>query len=181
MKRLDKFSILIENESMGKEVKRIADNAGVKSRWCFHIINGYYHFDNNEFYTWAYEPIHHIITLSEFKQMFEPEIIGWKIKDIKYKNPICKLCGFNVWDGYFKIGAKRIELFKELGVLDLWFDPIYKESSKTVMVDYEKELAKAVAYGLGYFCSVNCLSPTNDKIKEIAEKYAVDTYKELNK
>lgn len=140
MEKMQKFSILITDENR-QEVKRIADKAGI-NKYNYKFLNksfNYYIFSKGSFVDWDRSSLPNCpeITLSQFKAMFEPEereIIGYKVKDLKYKNPIWILSGFNVWDGYIKVGTKRVELFKELGVLDLWFTPVFKETYKTVMV-----------------------------------------------
>lgn len=86
MKRLDKFSLLIENEEMGREVKRIANHAEINpARMDFDIIDSYYNFKDKGFFKPCdEEPMYEAITFDQFKEMFEGEIIKWEPKNDTY-------------------------------------------------------------------------------------------------
>lgn len=211
MKRLDKFSILIESEEMGKEVKRIADKAGLdfcrhSNKECFTLkgnifthVNYYYRFYKDYFVIGGYSTQgdeYPIITLSEFKQMFEPEIIGYECPMDLYGGAILKgdiLVPVLCKDWYVcKIRSNGYSVPKE--IVETW-KPIYKESSKTVIVGgKEWEVEKHGIYRI-----TSCSSTAGIHFEEIEEAYndlrklfgesatlleiknLVEVYKSLNK
>ena len=73
-----------------------------------------------------------IVTLSEFKERFSQEIVGYTITKLEFLKPamaICQYIGSNMFEGVLKEskpGDTITSKLKEAGVLDLWFKPIYK-------------------------------------------------------
>lgn len=135
MKRLDKFSLLIENEEMGKEVKRIADKAGInKNR--FNFMNPYfkyYSYYNSTFFDCNSIPVHPLITFDQFKAMFEPKIIGYKCPMDLYggevpKDSIYIKC-YNI--SYYEpkgVGdyENEMQIVMPAEIVETW-EPVYEE------------------------------------------------------
>lgn len=79
------------------------------------------------------------ITLEQFKKYvlkqedMDKEIIGYKLKEdcekyIPALDEVCKCFSFG--NHMFDIGSVYYEAFEEAGVLNLWFEPIFKEKFK---------------------------------------------------
>lgn len=75
-----------------------------------------------------------IITINQIKEYMEQEIIGYKLTKPEYKEAALKICGisgFSISLEYdFKYNSVCSTILKEAGVLDLWFEPVYKEEFK---------------------------------------------------
>jgi hypothetical protein len=136
MKRLDKFSLLIETPEMGKEVKRIADKNGLNEAnysFCLNkeydgVPNAIYFLGSGSNYMVDNKDNYPLITFDQFKQMFESKIIKWKVKNLQTKFAISEINSLvSDWDGIFKVGCNVEEELKSLGVLELWCEPIYEE------------------------------------------------------
>jgi hypothetical protein len=149
MKRLDKFSILIENEEMGREVKRIADKAGVNVKnydFSYNLQSGHhrnlstYFFEKGLFCITPKIELfdtYQLITFDQFKEMFEGEIVGYE-------------CPMDLWGQHVRKGEVFIlvdtnslyyyptKLRKDWAcipreIVETW-KPVFKQTSKTVMV-----------------------------------------------
>jgi hypothetical protein len=138
MKRLDKFSILIENEEMGREVKRIANKYGINPyKYDFEYEWGFVFEDGG--FCKGHRPaikMPNTITFSQFKEMFEGEIEMWRPKHESYWAAIVKIAGGDI-DTLAKRFWPESDMHRkaiELGVLELWFNPVFKQTSKTVIV-----------------------------------------------
>jgi hypothetical protein len=88
------------------------------------------------------------ITFEEFKEyvlkkereMKEKELIGYKLIKPEYKEAalkLCKVCAFANYENY-DFGANSINQknLKEAGVLDLWFEPVYKNDNPFKVGDW---------------------------------------------
>ena len=100
------------------------------------------------------------------KTMKEKEIIGWKLKEEckEYKNAALRIIGGSILEscskqlnlylldpGYSGYPGYWIENIKKAGVLELWFEPIYKEKAIT-FGGYEVALKK-VSSGVKITCN----------------------------
>ena len=199
MKRLDKFSILIENEEMGREVKRIADKHKVNPAcWSFmNKINRWYHFDNDRFYDWTDSPIHDVITFDQFKEMFEGEIIGYECPMDLYKGEIKagsifkagKIKAQDYWY-YYKSETSEISRAVPAEIVETW-KPVYKQTSKTVIVggkEWKVSKDGVTCIDKGFDpndiekLNLNLIVHIFGETATLSEiKNLVDTYKELNK
>jgi hypothetical protein len=97
------------------------------------------------------------ITFEQFKQYvlkennMNKEIIGYKLIKPEYENAALTLCNLKNWG--ISTRDKTLDLFeqhlinrvKEAGVLDLWFEPIYKEEKTLPKINgYEGKLEKTM-------------------------------------
>ena len=202
MKRLDKFSILIENEEMGREVKRISDKEGISRGYSMDNVDKHYSFNIKDGGCLGIREINGInyplITFDQFKEMFEGEIIGYEAPfdifggNVKQGTPYVKLEGCTVYcpkNSGFMHDTNEGCVPKEL--IEKYFNPVFKQTSKTVMVGGKewkvtkegiesKELIFAKLneqdWSLWDVIQVFGETATLSEIKNL-----VDTYKELNK
>ena len=98
---------------------------------------------------------HAEITFEQFKkyvlkqEVMEKKIIGWKLKDDcqQYEDAASKIaldcyCNFSV---LFDSDVRAVELWKQAGVLDLWFTPVYEEEKSFKVGDWVKTFNKGVS------------------------------------
>jgi hypothetical protein len=106
----------------------------------------YYHGGGYEFYDYYIHEGYTEITLEQFKKyvlkqddMKEKKIIGYKPKDINCfeyaKNFAKNYTAYGYDEGYSNVriiapSCGHYQFFKEAGVLDLWFEPVYEEEKK---------------------------------------------------
>lgn len=196
MKKTDKFCILVNDENR-EEIKRLADENGYKwtdsdNKFPFDMANKYYFFRPDGI-TWssshtAQSPP--LITLSQFRALFDKEIIGYK-------------CPMDLWNGRAKLGEVFIpvqgnslyyypsSMQKDWAcipaeIVETW-EPVFKEEKKIVVVggkewevskDSIKDLGnpKQVIYTIEYLLDVFNEKSTLSEIKNL-----IDAYKQLNK
>jgi hypothetical protein len=119
------------------------------------------------------------ITFEQFKKYvlkqdnMNKEIIGYKLVKPEYKEAIlqimkaCNWSNYPMLDSYESSGS--ILKLKEAGVLDLWFEPVYKE---------EKTLPKIGSFEGTYqnnIVTYGCQSFTSEFIKTIANADSIDS------
>jgi len=204
MKRLDKFSILIENEEMGREVKRIADKAGVNVKnydFSYNLQSGHhrnlstYFFEKGLFCITPKIELfdtYPLITFDQFKEMFEGEIIGYECPMDLYGGEIKKGTIYrNIHNVAWYIPDDNANGFHiPTEIVETW-KPVYKQTSKTVMVGgkewiVDKHGVTCIDKGfdpndiekLNLDLIVHIFGPTTT-LSEI--KNLIDTYKLLNK
>ena len=140
---LSRFSLYIPDEETGREVKRIADAAGINST-DLSFEKGYvYHKDVDTkyfFYHVNRDTDYPYITLSQFKEMFEGkrEVKEYAIMSQVFKDAFMDLMNWNQWNGMLTIGTKAYDRVVELNLLETWFTPVFKEEEKTVSCGGEK-------------------------------------------
>ena len=199
MKRLDKFSILIENEEMGREVKSIADKEGISRGYSMDNVDKYYSFNIKDGGCLGIREINGInyplITFDQFKEMFEGEIIGYECPMDLWGQRVRKGEVFILVDTnnlyYYPTKLRKDQracIPRE--IVETW-KPVFKQTSKTVMVGGKewkvtkegiesKELIFAKLneqdWSLWDVIQVFGETATLSEIKNL-----VDTYKELNK
>jgi hypothetical protein len=204
MKRLDKFSILIENEEMGREVKRIADKEGINVKGNLFCHNKfYYKYYKDNFEIGGYNITsddYPLITFDQFKEMFEGEIIGYRCLKMVYGDKttvgmlfIKERTAIQETNYYRPLDRHSQHIPKEfIENSSEYFNPVYKQTSKTVMVGGKEwkvskegvalgdetpnkidEVEKISRSGLQYYFGADA---TLGEIKNL-----VDTYKEINK
>lgn len=98
------------------------------------------------------------ITFEQFKKYVlgmkeEQEIVRWKLKDNckKYLPALDKISPyFSLGKEFnFVVDSEYFKDFKEAGVLDLWFEPVYKEKEKFKVGDWVKLSETANGWGAG--------------------------------
>jgi hypothetical protein len=104
-----------------------------------------------------------IITTKE--KTMEKKIIGYKLIKPEYKEAVIKICNYSVFD--FKrfeieVSEGAVEHLQKAGVLDLWFEPVYKED-KIEIGGYEVKInsfdiqINNVTYGKGQLLDLRTL------------------------
>ena len=162
----DDFGVIVDNGN-GKEIIDLLVECGFENwrNLDNHLCDGDYYFINKgdnalDITTRMHPPFKNptsrTFTLAELKtlkqnNMKEKEIIGYKLVKEEYYKAMCsigdeRLCsadinGTDAWYqkyGYLKLAASHsIRNLKKAGVLDLWFEPVYRE---------EKQLPKINGY-----------------------------------
>lgn len=113
-------------------------------------IGEYYHFTGRHRGNYSADktlrPGFEVLTLDELKQMIDPTITGWKLKDEskQYEKAVASILGW-WWEENSAYNLKRYgwhfstcedsdsceQLLKKAGVLEQWFEPIYKQEKIT--------------------------------------------------
>lgn len=113
------------------------------------VCDGYYDFGEE-------------ITFEQFKKyvLMEKKIFGYKLKDKKYADAAIKLDG-GIHFGEAIRGSQilkaeyiaAVDKFKALGLLDLWFEPVYKEPSKdkTFNIKYKDGIFQLTVKKEGFY------------------------------
>lgn len=136
----------IKKMSIGKEYNYDAFNYGK-----------YYHFIGKERFRSKdgqpgsadekLNPEFQLLTLEQLKSMIEPTIIGWKLKEeaLKYAKAAASIIGNGWWSenadnnlkgsgwnfGACEDSNSCEQLLKKAGVLEQWFEPVYKQEKIT--------------------------------------------------
>jgi hypothetical protein len=148
----------ITNKNLIYTITKIDDD-NVESSWdgtktITHSLNSALFYIKNG--TW-------IITTKE--KTMEKKIIGYKLIKPEYKEAVIKICNYSVFD--FKrfeieVSEGAVEHLQKAGVLDLWFEPVYKED-KIEIGGYEVKInfydiqINNVTYGKGQLLDLRTL------------------------
>lgn len=108
----------------------------------------------------------------------DKEIIGWKLKEDckKYEQAALNIVNqskfYNFAEGYnFSTNSENESTFKKAGVLELWFNPVYKE--KTLQFGGYDVTFEKVTSGVRITC--NGETGTFSQIEAIYNKFKADT------
>ncbi len=130
-----------------KELENLFVNTNLmgnrENRFYFHknVTNDYL---NSKEWNWSEIPKGEIISVEEFKQKNknskEKKIIGYKLSKLEYLDAACLIAKLiiktlnvlNELMGDLK-NDWIINRFKEAGVLDIWFEPVYEETKKKII------------------------------------------------
>ena len=120
---------------------------------------------------WYEENNYEIIQASEFiknntKQNMQKEIIGYKLIKEDYYNAAIKLAPNCFFSGHkiFDKTAIAVKHWKDAGVLDIWFEPVFSNQEKIINIGFDvKVTSEGIFHG-------------SDNITEFVEKM----YKEYN-
>ena len=90
-------------------------------------------------------------TFQEWKQLYynmsTKKIIGYKLKDQKYEaacRAMTTLSSLDINENNVRPNTKLYNTFKEAGVLDIWFTPVYEDEMKTETLSLGSPLKKIV-------------------------------------
>ena len=142
-------------------------------------------------YTTNNYPQYPLYTFKEFKTMSENrEIIGYKLVKEELEKVVDYISDQTTWvkvkqhRGYYDLRLNNfsIDNFKKASVLDLWFEPVYKEVKKTFSLDSDQGLfnLEVSKDGIYYAPEKNFLDSI--KLNELLETKTVEdnnyTYKQ---
>lgn len=140
IKRNYSLVIFIENEEQWNKIYEIIDGRYIttdyKGAHCYKLSNGTYSSSSTKYDSGAYNAttiiqFNQIIDFMETKE--ERELLGYNLKEEfkKFKSTVLSICNLENLDGRHEgidiyADGTKIEVLKEAGVLDLWFEPVYK-------------------------------------------------------
>lgn len=145
------YVVYIDSEEEWNELNRLCNFKVTSDFWgkhCYSPKDKTYSsgssFTNPYSYSYKSQPSK-IIRINQIKEYMEKEIIGYKLIKPEYEQAaltLAKMGNNQSWlrnlesQGWiFSVNSINSDTFKEAGVLDLWFEPVYKKEEIIVSVN----------------------------------------------
>ena len=146
------YVVYIDSEEEWNELNRLCNFKVTNDFWgkhCYSPKDKTYSsgssFTNPYSYSYKSQPSK-IIRINQIKEYMEKEIIGYKLIKPEYEQAaltLAKMGSNQSWlrnlesQGWiFSVNSINSDTFKEAGVLDLWFEPVYKVEEQVKAGDY---------------------------------------------